>query len=50
MVTFLKWNFFVYRDLWQWLSQHFTKLLNLESLHPDFSFQDSVFSNREGCF
>ena len=37
-MMFLKWNFFGLSNLWQWLDQHFTKLLNSESFQPEFSF------------
>lgn len=38
LVTFQKWNFFVYRDLRQWLDQPFTKPPEPESFQPEFSF------------
>ncbi len=38
LVTFLKWNLFVYRDLRQWLNQPFTKPPEPESFQPEFSF------------
>ena len=50
LVTFLKWNLFVYRCLRQCLGQSLTKPLELESFQPEFSFQDIVFYNREATF
>ena len=38
LVTFLKWNLFVYRDLRQWLDQPFTKPPEPESFQPEFAF------------
>lgn len=38
LVTFLKWNLFVYRDLRQWLDQPFTKPPEPESFQQEFSF------------
>jgi len=38
LVTFLKWNLFVYRDLRQWLDQPFTKPPAPESFQPEFAF------------
>ena len=37
LVTFLKWNLFVYRDLRQWLDQPFTKPPEPESFQQEFS-------------
>ena len=38
LVTFLKWNLFVYRDLRQWLDQPFTKPPEPESLQMELAF------------
>lgn len=38
LVTFLKWNLFVYRDLRQWLDQPFTRPPAPESFQPEFAF------------
>ena len=38
LVTFLKWNLFVYRDLQQWLDQPFTKPPEPEQLQMKFAF------------
>ena len=38
LVTFLKWNLFVYRDLQQWLDQPFSKPPDPESLQLEFDF------------
>ena len=38
LVTFLKWNLFVYRDLRQWLDQPFTKPPEPESFQGEFAF------------
>ena len=39
LVTFLKWNLFVYRDLQQWLDQPFTKPPEPVSLQLEFDFR-----------
>jgi hypothetical protein len=38
LVTFLKWNLFVYRDLRQWLDQPFTKPPEPERFQMEFAF------------
>ncbi len=38
LVTFLKWNLFVYRDLRQWLDQPFTQPPEPECFQPEFAF------------
>ena len=38
LVTFLKWNLFVYRDLQQWLDQPFTKPPEPDLFQPEFAF------------
>ena len=38
LVTFLKWNLFVYRDLLQWLDQPFTKPPEPDLFQPEFAF------------
>ncbi len=38
LVTFLKWNLFVYRDLQKWLDQPFTKPPEPEVLQQEFAF------------
>lgn len=38
LITFLKWNLFVYRDLQQWLAQPFTKPSDPDRLQMEFAF------------
>ena len=45
LVTLLKRDLFVYRDLQQWLNQFFAKLPNPKSVQSEFSCQDNIFNN-----